>query len=297
MSMSGLLLQIPSAETFAGVAVAIIILIILASSIKVVREYERVVVFRLGRLIGAKGPGVVIILPVIDRIRKIDLRVLTLDIPKQRIITKDNVTVDVDAVVYFRVNDANQAVVKVQDYVLATSLLSQTTLRDVLGQVEFDELLTKREELNKRLQAILDEVTDPWGVKVSAVSIKDVAIALEMQRAIAKQAEAEREKRSRIIMAEGELIASEKMSQAAEYYTKNMAAMRLRELQTWAEIARERNMIVVTGGDSGNLGPLLGIVKEKVQSSEKQETDKTRALIRDEIRDLFEAKKEKKETK
>ena len=297
MQISGLLLQIPSAETFAGVAVGIIMLIILASSIKVVREYERVVVFRLGRLIGAKGPGVVIILPVIDRIRKIDLRVLTLDIPKQRIITRDNVTVDVDAVVYFRVNDANQAVVKVQDYVLATSLLSQTTLRDVLGQVEFDELLTKREELNKRLQAILDEVTDPWGVKVSAVSIKDVAIASEMQRAIAKQAEAEREKRSRIIMAEGELIASEKMSQAAEYYTKNMAAMRLRELQTWAEIARERNMIVVTGGDSGNLGPLLGIVKEKIQSSERQETDKARALIRDEIRDLFEAKKEKKESK
>lgn len=299
MTISGLLLQAPPAETFAGVAVAIIILIILASSIKVVREYERVVVFRLGRLLGAKGPGVVIILPVIDRIRKIDLRVLTLDIQKQRIITKDNVTVDVDAVVYFRVNDANQAVVKVQDYVLATSLLSQTTLRDVLGQVEFDELLTKREDLNKKLQAILDEVTDPWGVKVSAVSIKDVAIAMEMQRAIAKQAEAEREKRSRIIMAEGELIASEKMAQAAEYYTKNIAAMRLRELQTWAEIAREKNMIVVTGGDSGssNLGPLLGIVKEKVQSSEKQETDKTRALIRDEIRDLFEAKKEKKESK
>lgn len=297
MSTSGLLLQVPSAETFAGVAVAIIILIILASSIKVVREYERVVVFRLGRLIGAKGPGVVIILPVIDRIRKIDLRVLTLDIPKQRIITKDNVTVDVDAVVYFRVNDANQAVVKVQDYVLATSLLSQTTLRDVLGQVEFDELLTKREELNKRLQAILDEVTDPWGVKVSAVSIKDVAIAAEMQRAIAKQAEAEREKRSRIIMAEGELIASEKMSLAAEFYTKNMAAMRLRELQTWAEIAREKNMIVVTGGDSGNLGPLLGIVKEKLETTEKEDTYRTRVLIRDEIRDLFEAKKEKKETK
>ena len=297
MSISGLLLQIPSAETFAGVAVAIIILIILASAVKVVREYERVVVFRLGRLIGAKGPGVVIILPVIDRFRKIDLRVLTLDIPKQRIITKDNVTVDVDAVVYFRVNDASQAVVKVQDYILATSLLSQTTLRDVLGQVEFDELLTKREELNKRLQAILDEVTEPWGVKVSAVSIKDVAIAVEMQRAIAKQAEAEREKRSRIIMAEGELIASEKMSQAAEFYTRNMAAMRLRELQTWAEIAREKNMIVVTGGDSGNLGPLLGIVKEKIQSSEKQKIDNTRALIREEIGDLVDAKKEKKEAK
>jgi len=173
-----LLLQISSVDAIAGVIVGIVILIILVLSIKVVREYERVVVFRLGRLLGARGPGVVIILPVIDRYRKIDLRVLTLDIPKQRIITKDNVTVDVDAVVYFRVNDANQAVVKVQNYVVATSLLSQTTLRDVLGQVEFDELLTKREELNKRLQVILDEFTDPWGVKVSAVSIKDVAIAL-----------------------------------------------------------------------------------------------------------------------
>src|SRR5919202_3596084 len=294
MLNAGLVLQIPSIDTMAGVLVGVIVLIILASSIKIIREYERVVVFRLGRLMGAKGPGVVIILPVIERIRKIDLRVLTLNIPKQRIITKDNVTVDVDAVVYFRVNDANQAVVKVQDYVLATSLLAQTTLRDVLGQVEFDELLTKREELNKRLQSILDEVTDPWGVKVSAVSIKDVAIAAEMQRAIAKQAEAEREKRSRIIMADGELIASEKMAQAAEYYTKNIAAMRLRELQTWAEIAREKNMIVVTGGDSGNLGPLLGIVKEKIQSSEMQQKgdNNIRALVREETKNLFEAKKE-----
>lgn len=298
MAIVELLLQIPLIDSIAGVIVGIIILIILASSIKVIREYERVVVFRLGRLMGTKGPGVVIILPVIDRIRKIDLRVLTLDIPKQRIITKDNVTVDVDAVVYFRVNDANQAVVKVQDYILATSLLSQTTLRDVLGQVEFDELLTKREELNKKLQAILDEVTDPWGVKVSAVSIKDVAIAVEMQRAIAKQAEAEREKRSRIIMAEGELTASEKMAQAAEYYTKNIAAMRLRELQTWAEIAREKNMIVVTGGDSGNLGTLLGIVRDKIQSSETlQKNDNIRALTRDEARVLSDAKREKKENK
>src|SRR3989449_9151825 len=297
MSLVAIALQIGYDTGIAAAVVGIIILIILASSIKVIREYERVVVFRLGRLIGAKGPGVIIILPVIDRFRKIDLRLLTLDIPKQRIITKDNVTVDVDAVVYFRVNDANQAVVKVQDYITSSSLLAQTTMRDVIGQVEFDEVLTKREELNKKLQGILDEITEPWGIKVSAVSIKDVAIAAEMQRAIAKQAEAEREKRSRIIMAEGELIASEKMSQAAEYYTKNMAAMRLRELQTWAEIAREKNMIVVTGGDSGNLGPLLGIVKEKIQSSEKQDTDKTRLLIRDEIRDLFEEKKEKKETK
>ncbi len=265
MSLATIPLQISTDESIAAAVVGIIILIILASSIKIIREYERVVVFRLGRLIGAKGPGVVIILPVIDRFRKIDLRLLTLDIPKQRIITKDNVTVDVDAVVYFRVNDATQAVVKVQDYVRSSSLLAQTTMRDVIGQVEFDEVLTKREELNKKLQTILDEITEPWGIKVSAVSIKDVAIAAEMQRAIAKQAEAEREKRSRIIMAEGELIASEKMAEAAVFYTKHMAAMRLRELQTWAEIAREKNMIVVTGGDSQNLGPLLGIIKEKIQ--------------------------------
>jgi len=268
MSLVAIALQIGYDTGIAAAVVGIIILIILASSIKVIREYERVVVFRLGRLIGAKGPGVIIILPVIDRFRKIDLRLLTLDIPKQRIITKDNVTVDVDAVVYFRVNDANQAVVKVQDYITSSSLLAQTTMRDVIGQVEFDEVLTKREELNKKLQGILDEITEPWGIKVSAVSIKDVAIAAEMQRAIAKQAEAEREKRSRIIMAEGELIASEKMSQAAIFYSKHMAAMRLRELQTWAEIAREKNMIVVTGGDSQNLGPILGIVKEKLQGSQ-----------------------------
>ena len=268
MSLVAIALQLGYDTGIAAAVVGIIILIILASSIKVIREYERVVVFRLGRLIGAKGPGVIIILPVIDRFRKIDLRLLTLDIPKQRIITKDNVTVDVDAVVYFRVNDANQAVVKVQDYITSSSLLAQTTMRDVIGQVEFDEVLTKREELNKKLQGILDEITEPWGIKVSAVSIKDVAIAAEMQRAIAKQAEAEREKRSRIIMAEGELIASEKMSQAAIFYSKHMAAMRLRELQTWAEIAREKNMIVVTGGDSQNLGPILGIVKEKLQHSQ-----------------------------
>jgi regulator of protease activity HflC (stomatin/prohibitin superfamily) len=273
MQLVAIALQVPGDETIAAAVVGFIVLIILASSIKVIREYERVVVFRLGRLIGAKGPGVIIILPVVDRFRKIDLRLLTLDIPKQRIITKDNVTVDVDAVVYFRVNDANQAVVKVQDYIRASELLAQTTMRDVIGQVEFDEVLTKREDLNKKLQAILDDVTEPWGIKVSAVSIKDVAIAAEMQRAIAKQAEAEREKRSRIIMAEGELIASEKMAQAAIFYSKHMAAMRLRELQTWAEIAREKNMIVVTGGDSQNLGPLLGIIKQKLEGSTDQRMD------------------------
>ncbi|MDE1829645.1 MAG: slipin family protein [Thaumarchaeota archaeon] len=278
MSLTTIALQISTDETIAAAVVGIIVLIILASAIKVIREYERVVVFRLGRLIGAKGPGIVIILPVVDRFRKIDLRLLTLDIPKQKIITKDNVTIDVDAVVYFRVNDANQAVVKVQDYIRASTLLAETTLRDVIGQVEFDEVLTKRDELNKKLQGILDDITEPWGIKVSAVSIRDVAIAIEMQRAIAKQAEAEREKRSRIIMAEGELIASEKMSQAAQFYSKHMAAMRLRELQTWAEIAREKNMIVVTGGDSQNLGPVLGIIKQKLESSQSDKSSGTAGI-------------------
>ncbi|MEM3504474.1 MAG: slipin family protein, partial [Nitrososphaeria archaeon] len=222
-----------------------------------------VVVFRLGRLLGAKGPGVVFLVPFVDKPRIVDLRLVTFDVPKQRIITKDNVTVDVDAVVYFRVADAINAVLKVKDYSLATSLLAQTTLRDVIGQVEFDDLLMKREELNKRLQAILDEATEPWGVKVTAVAIRDAAIPESMQRAIAKQAEAERERRSRIITAEGELMAAQKMFEAAEFYAKNPAAMRLRELQTWTEIAREKNLIVVTEGSITSALPGLVFSKQR----------------------------------
>src|ERR671936_1063877 len=291
--------QLSLGETIGIAIVAIIIAVIIASSIRIIREYERAVVFRLGRLIGAKGPGLIILIPFIDRAVKIDLRVITLDVPKQKIITLDNVTVDVDAVVYMRVNEPNNAVVKVNDYRLASSLLAQTTLRDLIGQTSFDDVLSKREEINKRMQIILDAATDPWGVKVSSVAIRDVSLPENMHRAIAKQAEAEREKRGRIIIAEGELTAAEKMAQAAEYYTKNMAAMRLRELQTWAEVAREKNMVVVTGGDSGNLGPLLGIVKEKIQGSEMQQRNdsNTRAMIREEIRDLLETTKEKKENK
>jgi len=255
------------------VILVIFLLIILGSMIRVVREYERVVVFRLGRLLGAKGPGVVIVLPALDRVRKIDLRLLTLDVPKQRIITKDNVTVDVDAVVYFRVAEAVLAVLKVQDYVLASSLLSQTTLRDVLGQVEFDDLLTKRDELNKKLQLILDEATDPWGIKVTAVAIKDAAIPESMQRAIAKQAEAERERRSRVIMAEGELQAASKMTEAASFYMKNPSAMRLRELQTWTEIAREKNMIIVTEGGATSLGAVVGLAKEAAKGRQYEQRE------------------------
>lgn len=245
--------------------IALFIMIILASSIKIVTEYERAVIFRVGRLKGAKGPGLVIILPIIDRKKVIDLRLLTLDVPKQRIITRDNVTVDVDAVVYFRVSGPVAASVKVENYVLASSLLAQTTLRDVIGQVELDELLSKREDLSKKIQALLDEATEAWGVKVVAVAIRDVIIPEAMQRAMAKQAEAERERRSRIIMAEGELEASKKMAEAAKYYAENPLALRLRELQTWSEIARERSMIVVTESASlRQLGALLGMLRERV---------------------------------
>ena len=221
-------------------------------------EYQRIVIFRLGRLQGIKGPGLVFIIPVIDSIIKLDLRTRVIDVPKQRVITEDNVTVDVDAVVYFRVIDAQKAVVEVQRYDIATGLQAQTTLRDVLGRQDLDELLSNREELNKSLQKRIDDATDPWGVKVSAVTIRDVSIPDEMLRAIAKQAEAEREKRSRIIIADGEFQASKKMTDAAKLYEKTPMALRLRELQTLSEISREGNLIIVPGGD---MGRVAGIAK------------------------------------
>ncbi|HID05257.1 MAG TPA: slipin family protein, partial [Aigarchaeota archaeon] len=187
-----------------------------------------------------------------------------LDVPKQRIITKDNVSVDVDAVVYFRVENPIDAVMRVKDYITASALLAQTTLRDVIGQVELDDLLTRREELNKRIQQILDEATEPWGIKVTTVAIRDVVLPESMQRAIAKQAEAERERRSRIIMAEGELQAAQKMADAAEYYAQNPSALRLRELQTWTEIAREKNLIIITEGSlQRDLGVMAGMMEHK----------------------------------
>lgn len=283
------LLQLSSLAELAGTAITIIvILVIVAYSIRVIREYQRAVVFRLGRLLGAKGPGLIFLIPIIDRAVIVDLRVVTLDVPKQKIITMDNVTVDVDAVVYLRVNEPNNAVVKVNDYRLASSLLSQTTLRDLIGQTTFDDILSKREELNKRMQEILDAATDPWGVKVSSVAIRDVSLPENMHRAIAKQAEAERERRSRIIIAEGELTAAEKMEQAANFYTRNMAAMRLRELQTWTEIARERNMIVVTGGqgDSKDMGTLLGMIRERTPTTQQLDEDTLRTIVREELINL-----------
>ena len=283
-----LLLQLSFAE-YIGVAIAVIVMVVIfASAIRIVREYERAVVFRLGRLIGAKGPGLIILVPIVDKAVKVDLRVITLDVPKQKIITLDNVTVDVDAVVYLRVNEPVNAVVKVNDYLVASSLLAQTTLRNLLGQITFDDILAKREELNKKIQEILDTETDPWGVKVASVNIRDVSLPENMHRAIAKQAEAEREKRGRIIIADGELKAAEKMTQAANFYTKNISALRLRELQTWTEIAREKNMIVVTGNrESNDLGPLLGMIKERTPISQELDENMIRKIVQDEFLKLI----------
>ena len=224
-----LALQIGVGTILGMIILVIILLIILASAIRVVREYERAVIFRLGRIIGSKGPGLIFLIPIVDQPRVIDLRILTFDVPRQRIVTRDNVTVEVDAVVYMRVEDPLAAVMRVRDYQIATSLLAQTTLRDVIGQVELDDLLARRDELNKRIQQILDEATEPWGIKVTTVSIRDVVIPESMQRAMAKQAEAERERRSRVIMAEGELMAAQKMADAAAFYSTNPIALRLRE--------------------------------------------------------------------
>jgi regulator of protease activity HflC (stomatin/prohibitin superfamily) len=244
--------------------VAMFLVLLLASAIKIMAEYQRIVVFRLGRLLGIKGPGLVFVIPMIDSTIKLDLRTRVIDVPKQRVITKDNVTVDVDAVVYFRVTDPQKAIVEVQRYDVATSLLAQTTLRDILGNQTLDELLSKREELNKSLQAIIDQGTDPWGIKVSNVTIRDVALPPEMLRAIAKQAEAEREKRSRIIIADGEFQASKKMVEAAMLYGTAPAALRLRELQTLAEIAREKNLIIVPAGEMGAVAGIAKAVNKKV---------------------------------
>jgi regulator of protease activity HflC (stomatin/prohibitin superfamily) len=225
--------------------VVFIVLVLISMSIKIVAEYERGVIFRLGRLIGAKGPGLFLIIPFVDRMVKVDLRVVTMDVPSQDVITKDNVTVRVNAVVYFRVVDPEASVVKVLDHIRATSQISQTTLRNVLGQSELDELLAQREKLNQTLQGIIDEHTDPWGVKVSTVEIKDVELPETMRRSMAAQAEAERERRAKIIHAEGEFQASEKLAQAATVIAKEPVTLQLRYLQTLTEIATERNSTII----------------------------------------------------
>ncbi len=227
------------------IVIVVIVLILVPMTVKIVTEYERGVIFRLGRLVGARGPGLFLIIPFIDRMVKVDLRVVTMDVPSQEVITRDNVTVRVNAVVYFRVVDPESSVVKVLDHIRATSQISQTTLRNVLGQSELDELLTKREKLNQMLQKIIDEHTDPWGVKVSTVEIKEVELAEEMKRSMAAQAEAERERRAKIIHAEGELQASEKLAQAAHIIGREPATIQLRYLSTLTEIASEKNSTIL----------------------------------------------------
>ncbi|HEY5538754.1 MAG TPA: SPFH domain-containing protein [Thermoplasmata archaeon] len=260
-------------EIAAAVILTIIVLAFLAAAIKVVREYERLVIFRLGRLFPRpKGPGLTVIIPMIDRRVLIDLRVVAFDVPRQRVVTRDNVSVEVDAVVYYRVYDPNLAITTVQNYTFATNLLAQTTLRDVLGQVELDGLLSKREELSRRIQVLLDAATEPWGIKVSSVTLRDVTLPEGMVRAIAKQAEAERERRSRIIMAEGEFQAAQKMKEAAQLYGEAPAAMRLRELQTLTEIAREKNMVIVTSTTAGTLaGDVAAMTAAMAKRGERRE--------------------------
>jgi len=230
----------PSALIFL-VLLLFVVISIVANAIRVVREYERLVVFRLGRLIGEKGPGLVFLIPIVDRAVKVGLRTVTMDVPSQDIITRDNVTVKVNAVIYFRVIDARQAVVQVENYLYATSQIAQTTLRSILGQQELDELLSEREKLNMALQQVIDRQTEPWGVKVTVVEVKNVDLPQEMQRAIARQAEAERERRAKVINAEGEFQAAARLAEAAGVIAKEPAAMQLRYLQTLAEIATENN--------------------------------------------------------
>jgi regulator of protease activity HflC (stomatin/prohibitin superfamily) len=241
----------------AVVAVIVLaLLVIVAASVRIVQEYERGVIFRLGRVVeGAKGPGLFFIIPIIDRMVKVNLQIVALDVPPQDVITKDNVTVRVNAVVYFQVFQPVKAVVEIQNYFFATSQIAQTTLRAVLGKVDLDEILTERDRLNSDLQRIIDDVTDPWGVKVSLVEVKDVDLPQEMQRAMARGAEAERERRAKIINAEGEFQAAERLAQAAEVIARHPIAYQLRFLQTIVEVSAEKNSTLVVPIPIELLGP------------------------------------------
>jgi len=241
----------------------LIVLFILANAIRVLREYERGIVFRLGRLKGSKGPGLILLIPIIDKMVKISLRTVTMDVPSQDVITRDNVTVKVNAVIYFRVMDPSKAVVQVEDFLYATSQISQTTLRSVLGQAELDDLLSNREKINQELTKIIDAQTEPWGIKVSVVEVKNVDLPQEMQRAIARQAEAERERRAKVIHAEGELQASYKLAEAAAIIGKEPAAITLRFLSTLVEIGADKNSTIVFPLPIDLLTPFLKPAAEK----------------------------------
>jgi regulator of protease activity HflC (stomatin/prohibitin superfamily) len=242
------------------VTIIILGLFLVASAVKIVQEYERGVIFRLGRCVGARGPGIFILIPIIERMRKVDLRVVTMEVPTQEVITRDNVTVKVNAVVYFRIINPVDAVIKVIDPVHATSQLAQTTLRSVLGQSELDELLAQREAINQRLQQIIDEGTEPWGVKVGLVEVRDVELPGSMQRAMAAQAEAERERRAKIIHAEGELQASEKLSEAGRVIAREPVTVQLRYLQTLREIGTNNSTTIVFPLPLDLIKPLLKIM-------------------------------------
>ena len=226
-------------------SIIIVIVMLLASAIRVLREYERAVIFRLGRLIGVKGPGLIILIPLVDRMVKVSLRVVAMDVAPQDVITRDNVSIKVNAVVYFRVMMPDKAITEVEDYLYATTQLAQTTLRSVLGQAELDQLLSERDTINHQLQQIIDEQTDAWGIKISLVEVKHVDLPTDMQRAIARQAEAERERRAKIIHAEGEFQASQRLFDAAEVMSKNTTTLQLRYLQTLTEVATEKNSTIV----------------------------------------------------
>ena len=236
-------------------------LVVLANAIRIVREYERLVLFRLGRLKGERGPGLVLLWPIIDRAVKVGLRTVTMDVPPQDIITKDNVTVKVNAVIYFRVANSQEAVVQVENYLYATSQIAQTTLRSILGQAELDELLSEREKLNQALQQVIDRQTEPWGVKVSTVEVKNVDLPQEMQRAIARQAEAERERRAKVINAEGEYQAAARLTEAAAVIAREPAALQLRYLQTLAEIATENNSTTIFPVPVDMLKAFMGVME------------------------------------
>lgn len=252
----------PELSTYVSVIV-IFVVIILASAIRILREYERGVVFRLGRLIGAKGPGLILLIPIVDRMVRVSLRTVVMDVPPQDVITKDNVSLKVNAVVYFRVVQAEKAIVEVERFLDATSQLSQTTLRSVLGQSQLDELLAERDKINQELQKIIDHQTEPWGIKVSNVEVKHVDLPPEMQRAMAKQAEAERERRAKIIHAEGEFQASQKLSDAASIISKNPTALQLRFLQTLTEVASEKNSTTIFPVPIDLLKPFVDMMEKK----------------------------------
>lgn len=246
-----------------AVILVVVVVVILASAIRVLNEYERGVIFRLGRAIGVKGPGLIILIPVIDRMAKVSLRIVAMEVPPQDVITRDNVSIKVNAVVYYRVMDPFKAIIQVENFNYATSQLSQTTLRSVCGEAELDQILAEREHINQKLQTILDRHADPWGIKVSTVEVKQIDLPQEMQRAIAKQAEAERVRRAKVIHADGEFQASEKLRAAAEIMSSQPVALQLRYLQTLSEVASENNSTTIFPFPMDLVTPFLNLLKKK----------------------------------